>query len=615
MQLSLNMKTTLSQTLTPQQIQYLKLLQLPLVQLEQHIRQEIEANPLLEEYDIASSSDANDYAPETNQDFLSEAIPSEIKPDIPSDAMADPKSMIDDQADPFEFYKMIWQDDSDMPNANKGAQNDEDFEPFQIKDTFSFIDELKKQISLLNLTEEEIMLADYILGSINRAGYLVREELQDSEYFPHDEYANMSLEEEITARINNDIDELNAKQREAEQADQEAIEAEKSSNPALKFAISDEAKKIVNRNKRDAVEFIFDDEDDEVYNAKDDRYLQHVTIKDTEKIITVIRHLDPPGVASRNIRECLLAQLEVLPKLNAAQKLAHEILLYAYEPFTMKHYPEILKQFEVTEDYLREALDEIQKLNPKPAGFDFAHEANAVTPDFMIGKDEKTGALTITVNDSRIPTLQVNEAYNKIRRDAKLKKARKEEVEAQNQAAADESGIELAYKQINMNREAINWIRSKYEDAKFLIQAIKQRKSTMLQVMTAIAFRQKDFFDIGTSGLKPLIYKQISEDTGLDISTICRIVNGKYCQTEFGTFELRYFFSESLTNDDGEEVSTRVIKEILKSTVDAESKTKPLSDEKLADVLKQKGYNVARRTVAKYREQLNIPVARLRKEF
>lgn len=626
MQLSLNMKTSLSQTLTPQQIQYLKLLQLPLVQLEQHVRQEIEANPLLEEFDYEGyGADASDYAPETNQDFLYEAIPAEPKSEFyTNEHPAEPQSYIDDQADPFEFYKMIWQDDTDTPGSPKAAQNDDEFEPFQIKDTFSFLEELKKQLSLFNLTEEEMIIADLILGSINRAGYLVRDEHQKSpnkndgyEYYPPDKYENMTIEEEITDRTNIEIDELNQKLKEAENKEIEKQKAIDESNPARKFAISAEAIQIVNKNKKDAIEYIFDDEEDGVIDEKS-MFLQPVTIKDTERVIKIVQHLDPPGIASRNIRECLLAQLDVLPKKNAAQKLATEILLYSYEAFTMKHYQAILKQFEVTEEYLREALDEIRKLNPKPAGFDFAHEMNAVTPDFMIGKEEKTDELMIIVNDSRLPTLKVNDAYNKIRQDAKYKKTKKDEQETMlnnrtdaEKAEATESGA----KPVNINREAINWIRTKYEDAKFLIQAIRQRKSTMLKVMTAIAFRQKDFFDVGAPGLKPLIYKDVSDDTGLDISTICRIVNGKYCQTEYGTFELRYFFSESLTNDDGEEVSTRVIKDILREAIEQESKDKPYSDEKLAEVLKEKGHNVARRTVAKYREQMNIPVARLRKEL
>jgi RNA polymerase sigma-54 factor len=187
-----------------------------------------------------------------------------------------------------------------------------------------------------------------------------------------------------------------------------------------------------------------------------------------------------------------------------------------------------------------------------------------------------------------MPSLQLNKAYESLKKEAKAKK---------------------------FNKETKNWIRSKHEDAKFLIQAIRQRKNTMLKVMTAIAYKQKDFFDVGSQGLKPLIYKDIAEDTGLDISTVCRIVNGKYVQTRYGTYELKYYFSESLPTDDGEDVSTTVIKQEMKKMIDNEPKDKPLSDDKLSKLLKENGYNVARRTVAKYREQMKIPVARLRRDL
>lgn len=614
MQLSLKMKTALSQTLTPQQIQYLKLLQLPLVQLEQHVRQEIEQNPLLEEFDnYEASADAEvygnttefeNYATKEFQDDHYAAKESRMQ------EYSDAREMIDDKVDPFEFYKMIWQDDSDTPGHNNRKQNDDDdYEPFQISDSVSFIDEVKNQLAIFDISDEYMIIVDLVLGYINRAGYLIKEDAHhnyDGEAPYPDKYEDLTIEEEITERANEEIFDINLKIKEVELREEEKQKAILEENPARKYALSKDVRDIIDKN-------LYGKEIDELPEEKS-KYLNNVTLKDTEKVIKMIQHLDPPGIASRNIRECLMAQLEVKTKKTPIQELAYSILESAYEAFSMKHYHLITKQFEIDEEDLRLALEEIKKLNPKPAGFESAHEFNTVTPDFLVGKDEKTGELIVVVNDSRLPTLKVNEAYNKIRQDAKYKKTKRDEAESEikNLPTPDEFG---SNKSLNINREAINWIRTKYEDAKFLIQAIKQRKSTMLKVMTAIAYRQKEFFDIGSQGIKPLIYKDVSDDTGLDISTICRIVNGKFVQTEFGTFELKYFFSEALLNDDGEEVSTRVIKEILKETIDAESKDKPLSDEKLSEVLKEKGYNVARRTVAKYREQMNIPVARLRKEI
>jgi RNA polymerase sigma-54 factor len=254
----------------------------------------------------------------------------------------------------------------------------------------------------------------------------------------------------------------------------------------------------------------------------------------------------------------------------------------------MKHYHIIERQLGVTEDYLREAIDVIRHLTPRPGGGTINAEFNTVVPDFTVEVTEDGTDFLITVNDSRLPILRVSTAYERLKKEARF---------------------------LKFNRETREFLRKKYEDAKFIMQALRQRKNTMLRVMTSIVGLQQDFFRSGPEHLKPLIYKDVSEITGLDISTVCRIVNSKYVQTVFGTFELKYFFSESLTTDDGEEVSTRIIKQKIKELVDVESKNKPLSDEKLCKDLKKLGFNVARRTVAKYREQLRIPVARLRKEL
>ncbi len=579
MKLSLDLKTSLTQTLTPQQIQYLKLLQLPVIQLEQQVIQEIEQNPMLDSAETDIPSPDADFGSEDAPEFPQEYSDSPVPDSDYHDEATDFKSRIDEEQDPFEFYKMIWQEDS--YSASKGKQgmgDDDDNEPFQIKAHVSFIEDLAEQLRLLSLPKELHFLGEQLLGNIDDDGYL-RRDLQEI----------ISETNELFAEINYEAQQsLNAVKN---NGNGNGNGSEATDNPARQFAIDRNVLSMTGENYDYLETEGFEDEEVMVESSIEEKkidFFKPITSAEAEKMLKVIQSLEPPGIGSRNMRECLLAQLYAIPKPNAAQKLAIEILRDAYEAFSMKHYHVIIKQLEVTEDYLKEALDYIRTLNPKPGGGDFQAEINTVLPDFVIEKEEDSDELLITVNDSRIPTLKLSPAYERIKRQSNYKM---------------------------FNKETREWIRNKYEDAKFLIQAIRQRKITMLKVMTAIAALQRDFFDKGEQGLKPLIYKDVSEKTGLDISTVCRIVNGKYVQTSFGTYELKYFFSEALPNEDGEEISTTVIKNIIKEIIDQESKKKPLSDDKIAHDLKVKGYNVARRTVAKYREQLRIPVARLRKEL
>ena len=566
MKLSLDIKTSLTQTLTPQQIQYLKLLQLPVMQFEQQVRQEIEQNPMLDETGLEEDGidvvDRDHYEDESKNEDLDTSFKGENKPE---------KDKIDDPVDPFEFSHMLWQDDSTYKHSSYSSSNEEEnSEPFQIKSTKSFLDEFIEQFRLNPLAEEEFIIGEQIIGNVDSDGYLRRDLI------------------EIVEETNSLIAELNY-QRHKEQ--RKANTRPVMENPARQFAIPKEkfqmvetARKIANSNDPMIVT-----EDNEIPRVKSSNgQLQLVSLETAEKVLSIIQNMDPAGVASRNIKECLVAQCRNYPKKSAAQKLAFEILTRAYEEFSMKHYKAIMKKFEVSENYLREALDFIRRLNPKPGDGEFQEEVNTVIPDFIIKRNKEVNDLIISLNDSRLPSLKLNKAYEKLKKETDYKK---------------------------FNKETKEWIRNKYEDAKFLIQAIRQRKNTMLKVMTAIAQLQKDFFFEGHQALKPLIYKDISEETALDISTVCRIVNGKYVQTDFGTYELKYFFSESLPSDEGEEISTTVIKQIIKDIIENESKSKPLSDDKISAILKEKGYKVARRTVAKYREQLKIPVARLRKEL
>jgi RNA polymerase sigma-54 factor len=568
MKLSLDIKTSLTQTLTPQQIQYLKLLQLPLVQFEQQLRQEIEQNPMLEE----SGLDDDLIGTENEDPVIAESPQMEDVESSFTNGAESEQDRIDDAVDPFEFSHMIWQEDSGTSYSGNTSHNDDDnSEPFQIKSSKTFIEEFTEQFRLIPLSEEEYILGEQIIGNVDSDGYLRRDLL------------------EIVEETNSLIVDLNYQKHKEERkyAKQPAMD-----NPARQFAITEDKFKMVESARKLAnsseVITVKPEPKEHLLQAKSNGQLHLVDLEMAEKVLSIIQNMEPAGIASRNVQECLIAQCRNYPRKSAAQKLALMILTEAYEEFSMKHYKLITKKFEITELYLKEAIDFIRRLNPKPGGDEFQEEINTVIPDFIISKDEESNELIIDINDNRLPSLKLNKAYEKLKKETDYKK---------------------------FNKETKDWIRNKYEDAKFLIQAIRQRKSTMLKVMTAIAHLQKDFFYKGPSALKPLIYKDISEETALDISTVCRIVNGKYVQTEFGTFELKFFFSESLPSDDGEEVSTTVIKQIIRDIVDNESKDKPLSDDKISAILKEKGYQVARRTIAKYRDQLKIPVARLRKEL
>lgn len=540
MKLGLNLEASLQQTLTPQQIQYLKLLQLPAMQFEQHVQSELENNPMLEEQSDESydERDADGFSNEPSKDasnVLETSSPASRDTDHAPDGMSSTEAPEFDPTDAFEFYKLIWgEDPSSGKSSDSQREEEEDDESFQFKATTSFEEDFFEQLRFLPISDEERLLGEHIIGNVDQDGYL-RRDLQ-----------------EIVDEVNVLIADHNF-----------AFQAP--SMLGMRTTGFDQSR----------IEGI-------------DRILNAITPNQAEGVIKRLQNLDPPGFASRTVQECLVCQLRAVRKLNAAQKLALLILTEAYDAFAMKHFNAIEKQLGISEEYLREAIEVIRRLNPRPGGGTFGPDVNTVVPDFIIEREEDSAELLITVNDSRLPTLRVSNAYERLKKEAKFHK---------------------------FNKETRDWLRKKYEDAKFLMQAIRQRKSTMLRVMTAIAGLQDQYFLHGPSALKPLIYRDVAEITGLDISTICRIVNGKYVLSEFGTNELKYFFSEALITDDGEEVSTRIIKKKIKELIDAESKHKPLSDDKLAKDLKTLGFNVARRTVAKYREQLRIPVARLRREL
>jgi len=316
------------------------------------------------------------------------------------------------------------------------------------------------------------------------------------------------------------------------------------------------------------------------------------TKEEIQEMLYVIQDMEPHGVGARNLQECLLIQLRKKEQQGPETELAMQLLERHFNEFTKKHYDKILKKAKITELELKNAVDEILKLNPKPGNShsDSSKTNHYILPDFFIYNTN--GSLEFQLNSKNAPELRINRTYMDMLEDY------------------------AASKNKNQHKDAISFVKQKIDSAKWFIDAIRQRQNTLQITMQTIMNYQQEYFMTGDeTKLRPMILKDIAEIVNLDISTISRVANSKYVQTPFGTFLLKSFFSESMQNDSGEEVSTREIKKILSDCIEAEEKGKPLTDEQLTQVLKEKGYNIARRTVAKYREQLNIPVARLRKEL
>lgn len=473
----------LEQRLSPQQIQLMKLLQVPTMELDQRIKQEIEENPALEEG-----------AESLDDDF-------DIQDDYDDDG---------NDNDDFDFDISDYMDD-DTPDYKTQVNNhskDEDDRVIPLSGEQSFQERLTEQLHLLDLDDTQFLIADTIIGNLDESGYLNRE-----------------------------------------------VEA------------------IV---------------DDLAFSAN-----VLVSEDQVEEVLSLVQELDPAGVGARDLRECLLLQINRRQDGDITRFTAKKILEDHFEEFTKKHYDKIQKKLEIEDQDLKEAIDEIIKLNPKPGGSmkESAKQMQQIIPDFMITEFE--GRLELSINGRNAPELKVSRDYeNMLRSYAEGAKSSKSD------------------------REALSFVKQKLDGAKWFIDAIKQRQNTLLMTMDAIMSYQREYFLTGDeTNLKPMILKDIADLVGLDISTISRVANSKYVQTGYGIFPLKYFFSESLSTDSGEEVSTREVKKILSEAIEGEQKRKPLTDDKLAALLKEKGYNIARRTVAKYREQLNIPVARLRKEL
>ncbi|MGN6492477.1 MAG: RNA polymerase factor sigma-54 [Agriterribacter sp.] len=493
MALSQSLQQKLLQKLSPQQIQLMKLLQVPTANLEERIKEEMEENPALE------ATDEN----HEEQDGEQEEFESNTEDDFEADGS-------EDEYDNLDISEYVSDDDDiadyKLKDDNYPEMDEKQTLPFKIESTFHEF--LLEQLSMLNMSEQQRKIAEHIVGSIDDDGYLRRD------------YG----------------------------------------------AIADD---LAFRQNISATE------------------------EEIDALVKQIQRFDPPGICARDLKECLLLQLQRKREEGIDVDMTISILSEYFDEFTKKHYEKIQRGLNLTDDDLKNAISQIIKLNPKPGGnIGEVNKAESyIIPDFFIHNNNNN--LELTLNSKNAPDLRISEGYRDMLKE-----------------------YDKGSKKDKRQKEAVIFIKQKIDAAKWFIDAIKQRQNTLFTTMHAIMDYQRDFFLTGDeTTLKPMILKDIAERTGLDISTVSRVANSKFVQTEFGTYRLKFFFSESLSTESGEEVSTREVKKILSDMVEGESKKKPLSDERLTELLQQKGYNIARRTVAKYREQLNIPVARLRKQL
>lgn len=482
--LSQKQQQKLSQKLSPQQIQLMRLFQIPTFALEERIEEELESNPALEE-----GEEKEDYSLNEEQD----------------------SNQKDDEFDLTDYV-----DDDDIPeyklyNNNRSKDNDDKVIP--LNSGIDLQEHLSSQLNLRQISEHQKTLGIHLLGNLDEAGYLTRD-------------------------LDSIVDDL-----------------------AFMLNI------ITNE-------------------------------QELEEVLFHIQDLEPIGIGARNLQECLLIQIKKRLTneiyLKDILNISFKILNDCFDEFTKKHYEKIINKLNINNDILKEAIEEILKLNPKPgAAFsDSKTPVEYILPDFQIRIID--GELELSLNGKNSPELRTNKKYNEMLKAYSLVKGKLSRTE----------------------KETITFLKQKIDSAKWFIDAIKQRQNTLYNVMFAIMEFQKEYFMTGDeSTIKPMILKDIAEVVQMDISTISRVTSGKFVQTPYGTLFLKNLFSESMQKEDGEEVSTREIKSILKDIIEAEDKKHPYTDEKLVLLLKDKSYNVARRTIAKYREQLNIPVARMRKEM
>lgn len=478
----LNLSQTLGQKLSPQQIQFIKLLQIPTAELDTRIEEELEANPALEE------GKEEQEETKTEDDYDDDTSSSEDDLNV-EDYLQD---------EDFSGYKM----------QGDGPNRDEEDRDMPIPTSTSLHEQLMTQLGFLGLKDRQEIIGTQLVGSIEADGYIRR----DLESIINDLAFSQNVE--------TDLDEV-------------------------------------------------------------------------EEILRKIQSFDPPGIAARNLQECLLLQLERKEDHGRTVKNAVRIIEDYFDEFTKKHYDKIIKKLDLESDEeLKEIITLITRLNPKPGSSSSGLiKTQYLIPDFILVNNN--GKLELSLNSKNAPELKISRSYSDM-------------MEAYDKSDKKDKKL----------KETVSFVKQKLDSAKWFIDAIRQRQQTLLNTMSAIINYQYDFFIEGDeSNLKPMILKDIANEIGMDISTISRVANSKSVQTEFGLYPLKYFFSEGISTDSGEDVSSREVKHILKQFIEDEDKKRPLSDDKLEKLLKEKGYQIARRTVAKYREQLSIPVARLRKEL
>ena len=482
--INLSQQMRLGLKLTPQQVQYLKLLQLPTMALEQRIKTELELNPLLEtneELEQALEQEEADEAADAAEEKVEEKV------EEPAD---DSYTLEDYINDDLAGYK--------SPEAYRAQDEDEEYER-PIASSVPMSERLLNQFRLQCQDDTQFLIAEEIIGNVDEDGYLRR----DLELIVQD---------------------LN-----------------------LSFGLD-------------------------------------ISMDRAEETLKRIQLLDPPGIGSRNLQECLIAQVRSVKCDPHIRELALKILQNHFDDLKLKRFDNLANDLHIGMDTLKRVIELIQRLNPKPGEGEFSAQENYVTPDFIVENDE--GDFIITLNDRSLPTLRINKAY----RDLVAPKGKK------------------------ASKEAKDFIKQKFESAKWFIASIHQRRETLLKVMRAIVERQRIWFAQG-EGLRPMIYKDIAEVVGVDISTISRVVNSKYVQTEFGVHSLKQFFTSGLETESGEDVSNQVIKQRIKDIIETEDPKKPLNDDKIAAMVGGQGVKIARRTVAKYREHMGIPIARMRKKI
>ncbi|MBX9852223.1 MAG: RNA polymerase factor sigma-54 [Cytophagaceae bacterium] len=487
----LGLHQALTQKLSPQQIQFIKLLQIPTAELDSRIEEELEINPALEEGKEESNEENNNSEDSVNNNEDSEGE----------------EDFNDSKNDDLDVDDYIRDDDVSGYKMQGDGPGEEEDREMPLATSSSIHDQLISQLGFLKLDDKQTAIGKQLIGSIDNDGYMRRE---------------LDL-------IVND----------------------------LAFAQNIET-----------------------------------TEEEVEDVLFKIQRFDPAGIGARDLQECLSLQLERKDDIHPEVKIAQEIIREHFEEFTKKHYDKIQKRLNITDEEMKEAIHLITKLNPKPGGGSTEDiKTQYVIPDYILFNNN--GKLELSLNSRNAPELRISRSYAEM-------------FDAYDKGAKKDKKL----------KEAVTFVKQKLDAAKWFIDAIKQRQQTLLKTMHAIVKYQYDFFLEGDeSKLKPMILKDIATEINMDISTVSRVANSKTVQTEFGIYPLKYFFSEGIATDSGEDVSSREVKHILKEIIEKEDKKKPLSDEKLEKMLNDKGYNIARRTVAKYREQLNIPVARLRKEL